>query len=774
MKKYPIVPGRGLNTADAVKYRLEHLETQRIKTAALAETDLETTQIRHNIESFIGSVSIPLGLAGPLLFREGRQEEMVYAPVGTLEGALVASMNRGARVVSESGGFRAAVIHQKMTRSPMFIFNNLAECVQFKNWIEQRFSSIKQIAEQYSNHAVLQSILPFIIGKSVQLKFVYTTGDAAGQNMTTSCTWHAVLWINQFFTKEKGIEAVHFVIEGNGASDKKVSHFSMNHGRGVHVIAECELDHHVIEKVLRVNPDDFIRCMNQSLSMSKLDGMIGFNINVVNAIAAIFVATGQDLACIHESGLGILNIEKTERGLYCSLSLPTLVIGTLGGGTHLPKQREALEMMGCQGAGKLPRLAQLIAGFALALEISTFAAIVGGQFAKAHEKLGRNKPKNWLVKGEVNREFVRSCMNGHLGKAALLDIRFSKKMVVENGIIIDLTSCINKKLTGFLSLEMDFQADHQSPVDARYLLLKSKPLDLEVIKGLHFMAASIDPTLADLISEYQAVTEYKNCHRKEIQLYELLDAHGQSCMPQFLGSKVDAKREIYVFLQELLDYDQLQIINAENEPWKWKPAAIELAIKTIDEVHVLFSEKTFQQRPKELTVFEPWKAKPLYRKFIQIVMQEYEDRAWGNLPPLLLEYLEDLEVAHDKLQLDKTMIHNDFNPRNVALRNNGAICIYDWELAMINFPHRDVVEWLSFVLPENFTKEDLENYLRYHFNLQQEDLDWADWRAGYVYALKEYLVTRVSFYLTGKILMDFAFAERIFLNAMKMIEYLEQ
>ena len=307
----------------------------------------------------IGAVEIPVGIAGPLLYRKGDHEEFVYTAAGTLEGALLASMNRGAKVISNSGGFTAAVIHQKMIRSPLFIFTSLSESIIFKNWIEANFDRIKNKVEHYSNHARLQSVLTFVTGKGVHLKFVYTTGDASGQNMTTTCTWHGVLWINQHFTAECHIEPVHFVIEGNGASDKKVSSFSMMHGRGVHVVAECELEEQVIEKVLRTNSADFVRCYNQSRVLSQLDGMIGYNINVANAIAAIFVATGQDLACIHESGTGVLNVEKTEKGLYCSLNLPSLVIGTVGGGTHLAKQNEALSIMNCAGSGA-PRPIRII------------------------------------------------------------------------------------------------------------------------------------------------------------------------------------------------------------------------------------------------------------------------------------------------------------------------------------------------------------------------------------------------------------------------------
>ena len=783
MEDYPIVPGRGLVTRDAMDMRVLYLRDMGFPVDFLSATDLAPEQVRNNIESLIGSVEIPLGLVGPLLFNGDDGAEMVYTAAGTLEGALVASMNRGAKAISKSGGFRAAVLHQKMIRSPLFIFNNLGESVIFQKWIEKQFDQIKYVAEQHSNHAKLQSILPFITGKSVHLKFVYTTGDASGQNMTTTCTWHAMLWINQQFIEECGIEPVHFVIEGNGASDKKVSYFSLSHGRGVHVIAECELKESVIEKVLRTNSADFVRCINQSRVLNQLDGMIGYNINVANAIAAIFVATGQDLASIHESAVGILNIEQSPNGLYCSLNLPSLVIGTLGGGTHLPMQQEALQLMHCEGAGKLDRFARLIAGFALSLEVSTFAAIVGGQFAKAHEKLGRNKPVNWLTKSELNKDFVQKCLNGHLKDQELLGVKLTEGKLIENGIIISLTSRINKKLVGFVSLGMELRGKCPgAQSEYRPLLLKSKPLDTEVIRGLHLMAASIDPQLADLIVQYQDTLEYTCCHEKEILLYDLLQKNVGPCTPVFYGYKRDEAREIYLLFLEQLDYQDLLVFNAENEPGKWSGAYIESTIKTIHAAHRAFSARCFTGMPDQIKPFEPWAAIPLYEKLVQIIIKDYEDYPWAGLAGRLPAFIASLETEYNSIRIDKTIVHNDFNPRNICIRKDGSICIYDWELAVVNFPHRDIVEFLSFVLPLDFGAADLERYVRYHYALQTgavggsgqaEAAGWSEWKRAYVYSLKEYLVTRVTFYMAGRILMDYEFAIRIFLNAFRMLDILE-
>jgi hydroxymethylglutaryl-CoA reductase (NADPH) len=771
MVEYPIVPGRGLVNKESVDMRNGYLDSMGLERSALSSTTLQPEQIQCNIESFIGSVEVPVGLVGPLLYNDGDTAEMVYTAAGTLEGALIASMNRGVKAISKSGGFTAAVIHQKMIRSPLFIFSSLKESIVFRSWIEKQFAHIKYITEQYSNHAKLQSIQSSVTGRSVHLKFVYTTCDASGQNMTTTCTWHGILWIRKKFAEECGIEPVHFVIEGNGASDKKVSHFSMLHGRGIHVVAECELEEQVIERVLRTNSADLVRCLNQSRVQSQLDGMMGYNINVANAIAAIFVATGQDLASIHESSIGILNIEQSEKGLYCSLNLPSLVIGTLGGGTHLPAQQEALKLTNCQGKGKIERFAKLIAGFALSLELSTFAAIVSGQFAKAHEKLGRNKPVCWLTKSDINKEFIAGCLNDHIKPHELLSVKLTDNNLIENGIIINLTSRLNNKVTGFVSLEIE--AGDKERAEQQQWVLKSKPLDIEVVKGLHLMASSIDTQLADLIYEHWERLEYKSCHIKEIQAYQLLHNQGKECMPRFFGSKINDKREIYLLLLERIDYNDVVNINSENEPERWSGSQIMSVIQTINGVHDQFSDCTLREECDKIQLFEPWHASELYEKLAQIISTEYADCGFDDLSRKLLSYLADLEQEHRRVNIKKTIIHNDFNPRNICIRKNDAVCIYDWELAALNFPHRDIVEFLSFALPENFEADDFELYIRYHFSIQKVQTGWEEWKIGYVYALKEYLVTRVSFYMVGRVLMEYEFAIRIFLNAFRMIDILE-
>ena len=282
--------------------------------------------------------------------------------------------------------------------------------------------------------------------------------------------------------------------------------------------------------------------------------------------------------------------------------------------------------------------------------------------------------------------------------------------------------------------------------------------------------------MSNLIVNYQQELEYRNCHKKEIQLYELLHRRNLKCIPNFYGALTDDSREVFVLLLEFLKYNELQLFNSENNPEKWSTATIRNVIKMIHDVHRQLSLLEPTEIPKELTVFEPWKARDLYVKLAEIIIKEYRDhpnQQWQNYTGRLLQFMDELKTEHDAIRISKTIIHNDFNPRNITIRQDGSVCIYDWELAVIDFPHRDIVEFLSFVLPESFDAEVLRKLLDFHYSLQPRVTPRDAWKRAYSFALKEYLVTRVSFYLTGRIILEFEFAERIFLNAFRMFEIIE-
>jgi len=765
MTKLPIIPGRGLVTNVSTKMRLDYLASLEVETNFISDSKLNLYDINNNIESYIGSTEIPLGIVGPLLFNDNGNQEYVYCAAGTLEGALVASMNRGARVISKSNGFSAQIKWQKMIRTPMFIFDTEDEALAFNKFIESNFLEIKLVSEKYSNHAKLSEINVVQINNAIHLRFIYNTGDASGQNMTTTCTWHAILFILEKFKLATSISPLDFVIEGNGASDKKVSQYNINSGRGIHVVAECNIPEIIITEVLRTTSDKLIKCYEHSKKLTSKDGMVGYNINVANSIAAIFVATGQDLASIHESGVGIFELEKNNDGLHLQITLPNLVIGTIGGGTSLPKQSQALEIMKCLGNNKVDRFAKLIAGFTLGLEISTLAAIVSGEFAKAHEKLGRNKPVNWLLRSELTQDFIKSSLNGAFKDKRILNITINENELIENGILTNIASKINKKLIGFIPFKIEYVQNNV--IFIKGVLIKSKALDEEVIKGLHVIAASIDPELSDLLKKSKRNLEYKKCHLKELELYEYLNAIKFTNIPTYYGKHINSEREIYFLIQEFLDLSAMKISNSENNPEYWTKKDILTTIETITKFHKSVNISDLIH----VDEFKPWKSLDLYYKLLKLIVCERNLKE-HNLPlKELLNELDQLESENDSINLNKTVIHNDFNPRNIAIKTDGTPIIYDWELATIDFPHRDIVEFLSFVLPKNFKKEDLMFYLKYHFQLYGSE-PWDEWLKAYRYSLKTYLITRVSFYEVSGILIKYEFSKRVLNTALNMLKYM--
>jgi hydroxymethylglutaryl-CoA reductase (NADPH) len=534
----------------------------------------------------------------------------------------------------------------------------------------------------------------------------------------------------------------------------------------------------VIHEVLRTTPETILKFFGPSVEYAKKSGMVGFNVNVANAIAGIFVATGQDLACIHESSTGFLNFEALGSSIYpdgirITLLLPNLVIGTVGGGTHLAKQSEALEMMGCLGSGKVKRFAQLIAGFAMGLEISTYSAIMSGEFAKAHERLGRNKPVSWLLKSEITPEFLNPLVPNLLNNEHIVSLSWRDQHQLENGIITNITRKISNKLIGFIPLHIQLS----NGSDER-ILIKSKALDSEVIKGLHLISASIDTALADLIKLHQKQLEYNQCHLKETVIYEYLQQAGFVAMPKYLGKYTHTQREIHLLIQEWIKTEHIALSNSENHPENWTDDWIQVSLSSIQTAHKVL-ESLPQSRPDLFNEFKPWHSLNLYGKLMNILIEECADIDHIEALQDINDSLLTLESDHAAVRWPKSLIHNDFNPRNVLMRNSGMPCIYDWELAMIDFPQRDIIEFLSFVLPEDFSAQSLMLYLKEHYQeiVQRKgpghELGFEEYLKATEMAIKTYICCRVSFYEVSGIVAKYDFSPRILSVSLRMHQIIE-
>lgn len=360
-----------------------------LETVAAFSADAQST--RGNIENLTGFAQIPLGFAGPLRVDGEHAQGDFYVPMATTEGTLVASYSRGMRVTREVGGVKVTVADDAMQRSPVFGFDDARGARAFGEWVTQNFAAIKAQAETTTKTGKLRNIEQYAAARFMYLRFNYTTGDAAGQNLCGKATWAACQWICKQYAGEHPIRI--FTLSGNMDTDKKASQMNMLHTRGKRVIAEVTIPNAVLQKTLHVTSEQLFAARQRSTLGAWMAGSVNNGAHSANALAAIFIATGQDAANVAESHSAAAYAELLPNGdYYASITIPSLIIATYGGGTGLGTQRECLEAMDCYGNGKARKLAEIIGATVLCGELSLGAAVVAGDWVDAHEKLGRNRP----------------------------------------------------------------------------------------------------------------------------------------------------------------------------------------------------------------------------------------------------------------------------------------------------------------------------------------------------------------------------------------------
>lgn len=343
---------------------------------------------RANVENFIGTVKVPVGLAGPLringLFAQGD----FYVPLATTEAALVASYSRGAQVITEAGGCTALLLNEGIGRAPGFAFRDLREVATFLEWSLGQLDEFRRRAEATTRHGKLVDLRLTVEGNHVYLNFEFTTGDASGQNMVTIATQAVCDYVGE----QSPVKPQYCFVEANMSGDKKLTMQSFLSVRGKKVTAEAIVPAEIVTKRLHTTPKRMTEYWTMAAMGGVLSGTVGIQGHYANGLAALYLACGQDVACVAESAVGATRFEVTDAGeLYAAVTLPNLIVGTVGGGTGLPSQRACLEMMGLAGAGHARALAEVCAGVALAGELSIIGALSAGDFARAHERLARGR-----------------------------------------------------------------------------------------------------------------------------------------------------------------------------------------------------------------------------------------------------------------------------------------------------------------------------------------------------------------------------------------------
>lgn len=382
------VPGKCRVGQSTVARRWEMLNVAPEIRAVLTNSESleQAACYRRNIENFIGTIKLPLGLAGPLringLFAHGDY----YVPLATTEATLVASYSRGAQLISEAGGCSAMLISEGVSRAPGFVFANLREAGLFIAWAASHFDEFKREAEATTRYGKLIDMKIEIEGNHVYLIFEFTTGDASGQNMVTIATEAICSYIRD----RAPVKPRYAFLEANLSGDKKATAQSFLSVRGKKVTAESTLPASLVEKYLHASPGKIADYWRLSAIGTVLSGAIGAQGHYANGLAALYIACGQDVACVAESAIGVTRFELTPAGdLYASVTLPNLIVGTVGGGTALPSQHACLEIMGLAGPGKAKALAEVCAALCLAGELSITGALCADDFARAHRCLAR-------------------------------------------------------------------------------------------------------------------------------------------------------------------------------------------------------------------------------------------------------------------------------------------------------------------------------------------------------------------------------------------------
>ncbi|WP_100658672.1 hydroxymethylglutaryl-CoA reductase [Alteromonas flava] len=348
---------------------------------------IDPNSLKGNVEHFIGVAQVPIGIAGPVTIDGEYAKGDFVVPLATTEGTLVASYNRGMKLLNMNGGVKTTVVDDCMQRAPVFVFSDARGARDFAKWLQENIAIVRQEAEATSSVAKLTYIDTYLSNKFAFCRFNYHTGDAAGQNMVGRATFAACGWILDHYP---GIE--NFYLESNFATDKKASQINIMRTRGKRVTAEATIKREHLLNVMRVDPKQIDYHGRVAGIGSFLSGVNNTGLHSPNGITAMFIATGQDVANVSESSAGILYSELTDAGdLYLSLTIPSLIVATYGGGTGIGTQKECLELLDCFGRDRCKKFAEIVGAVALAGEISLASAISSQDWVSSHEQYGRNR-----------------------------------------------------------------------------------------------------------------------------------------------------------------------------------------------------------------------------------------------------------------------------------------------------------------------------------------------------------------------------------------------
>jgi hydroxymethylglutaryl-CoA reductase (NADPH) len=388
----PLRPARSA-TAQSIKALWQRLKKDGHATdedeAVIADSRTVETAERYskNIENFIGTAKVPVGVIGPLRINGIHANGEFFVPLATSEAALVASYGRGADIITSAGGATAVMVSESVLRTPAFVFHDVLQAGLFIEWIVSNAEALRSVAEATTRYGKLVLIEPVIDNEVVFLLCRYTTGDASGQNMVTIATHALCLHVEA----NTPIKPRHWFLEANFSGDKKASYLGLLTGRGRKVTASVLIPDELVKRKLHTSVERILEYGKVANLGALLSGQLGAQAHYANGLAALYIATGQDAACVAESATGYTRMDHRDGGIFISVTLPNILVGSVGGGTSLPSQSAALNILGLKGPGKAAALAEVAAVHCLCGEISIIGAMAAGHFARAHHRLARER-----------------------------------------------------------------------------------------------------------------------------------------------------------------------------------------------------------------------------------------------------------------------------------------------------------------------------------------------------------------------------------------------
>jgi hydroxymethylglutaryl-CoA reductase (NADPH) len=774
----PQYTGREHYSSDAMTARLDWVrEVSGAQLKHLSKSMFTPENVAGNIENYIGAVQIPVGIAGPIKIAGTYTHGFIPVPIATTERTLVNSICRGAKACNISGGVTTYVTGQSIYRVPVFFCKDMFGAINLEKWIVANTNMIITVAESITSIARIKDIKPYTYGDSVHVRFTYTTGDSSGWNMTSSCTWMACEFIAGQVRNNPALKYEGYNLESNMSGIKKANFQSLIQGMGVSVMASCFLSEGTIRERLHCSIKEFMRSYNAFELGEVQIGTLGRNYNFASAIAGIFAATGQDIACVHDSSIGIFQARAEEGGITFSAYLPSLVIGTVGGGTRLPTQRDCLKILACYGEGKSFRLAEIIAATCLSLDISTAASIATNEFGGVQEKGEPSRQAKYLTRSDLTPAFFSSMLHDD---GAVVE-------AVEEYPFGSNSAIISNLAKGTMNIQglYRFVLKLKTPKGPGNLpaVLKVKTVDVELVDmAVNLAKLSGEDRLPGLIESHAPIFGFDKSQEREANFYLHAKPEILLYCPKIYGTMIDLKRNIFSILME--DLSEMSHLDTVNDVTAWSESDIIDVVNDMAGMHSIYLDR-FEDVPKDMHInlLTPESAGSTSEFLIDLTQynhRRYPDMITRDMELLFTDVLREApSFAKQMNEFPSTLTHNDFNSRNLCLRPSRIkgmprLILYDWELSAFQNPQTDLLEFLIYTLPNGTGMSVYDSFT-------DKYIDCLSMHTGKVFDRKTFMrvmylnavkmaAIRFNLYLLAHNVAHFPFLERVYGNLTAYIQ----